>query len=66
MIKSKNVEKKQSNERWSAEAKNNLTGFFDLLLKIDRRINHQNYIKIRKTNQPISRPHHQENKNCVV
>jgi len=45
MIKSKNAEKKQNNKRESEEAKNNLIGFFDLLLKIDIRINPQNYIK---------------------
>jgi len=43
MIKSKNVEKKQNNEMGLDEAKNNLLGFFDLLLKIDRRVNPQRY-----------------------
>jgi len=43
MIKSKSVEKKQNNERGLEGAKNNLLGFFDLLLKIDRRINPQRY-----------------------
>ena len=39
MIKSKNAEKKQNNKKGSEEAKNNLLGFFALLLKIDKRIN---------------------------
>jgi hypothetical protein len=43
MIKSKNVEKKQNNKKKLEEAKNNLLGFFDLLLKIDKRINPQRY-----------------------
>ena len=43
MIKSKNAEKKQNNERGLDEAKNNLLGFFDLLLKIDKRVNPQRY-----------------------
>ena len=47
MIKSKNAEKKQNNENELDEAKNNLLGFFDLLLKIDRKINPQRY-KLRK------------------
>ncbi len=47
MIKSKSVEKKQNNERGLEEAKNNLLGFFDLLLKIDRRVNPQRY-KLKK------------------
>ena len=38
MIKSKNAEKKQNNKR-EEEARNNLLGFFSLLLKIDMRIN---------------------------
>jgi len=41
MIKSKNAEKKQNNKE--EEARNNLLGFFSLLLKIDRRINPQRY-----------------------
>ncbi|MCK4355013.1 hypothetical protein KAW43_01505 [Candidatus Parcubacteria bacterium] len=45
MIKSKNAEKKQNNKRGLDEAKNNLLGFFDLLLKIDTRNNPQNYTK---------------------
>jgi len=47
MIKSKNVERKQNSKRRSEEAKNNLLGFFDLLLKIDRRTNPQRY-KLKK------------------
>ena len=43
MIKSKNVEKKQNNERGLEEEKNNLLGFFDLLLRIDKRTNPQIY-----------------------
>ena len=39
MIKSKNAEKEQNNKKKLKEAKNNLSGFFDLLLKIDKRIN---------------------------
>ena len=48
MIKSKNAEKKQNNERGLKEANNNLLGFFDLLLKIDMRINPQRYKLKRK------------------
>lgn len=41
--------KKQNNKRGLEEAKNNLLGFFDLLLKIDRRVNPQRYkLKRRK------------------
>lgn len=43
MIKSKNAEKKQNNKKKLEEAKNNLSGFFDLLLKVDRRVNPQRY-----------------------
>ncbi len=43
MIKFKKEEKKQNNERESDEAKNNLLGFFNLLLKIDGRVNPQKY-----------------------
>ena len=39
----KNAEKKQNSKKESEEAKNNLLGFFDLLLKIDRRVNPQRY-----------------------
>jgi len=48
MIKSKNAEKKQNNKRGLEEAKNNLLGFFDLLLKIDKRVNPQIYKLKRK------------------
>lgn len=43
MIKSKKAEKKQNNKEMSKEAKNNLIGFFDLLLEIDMRINPQRH-----------------------
>ena len=42
MIKFNNAEKKQNNKE-KEEARNNLLGFFNLLLKIDRRINPQRY-----------------------
>jgi len=42
MIKSKNAKKKQNNKE-GEEARNNLLGFFSLLLKVDRRINPQRY-----------------------
>lgn len=41
MIKSKNAEKKQNNRGETEEARNNLLGFFSLLLEIDRRVNPQ-------------------------
>ena len=43
MIKSKNAGKKQNNEKISEEARNNLLGFFSLLLEIDMRINPKRY-----------------------
>jgi hypothetical protein len=49
MKNSKSVEKKQKDreventEDW--EARQNLLGFFSLLLEVDKRINPQNYIK---------------------
>ena len=43
MMKSEDTEKKQNNGKMSDEAKNNLLGFFDLLLKIDGRVNPQRY-----------------------
>ena len=43
MIKSKNAEKKQNSEKELEEARNNLLGFFGLLLKIDMRTNPQKY-----------------------
>ncbi len=48
MIKSKNAEKKQNNERGLDEAKNNLLNFSNLLFKIDRRVNPQRYKLKRK------------------
>ena len=48
MINSKNAEKKQNNRELD-EAKNNLLGFFDLLLKMDMKNNPQKYIKKVKT-----------------
>jgi hypothetical protein len=45
MTKSKNVEKKQTNKDESEEARNNLLGFFDLLLKVDMRKNPHLYKK---------------------
>jgi len=50
MIKSKNAEKKQNNKKGLDEARDNLLGFFSLLLKIDRRVNPQKY-KLNKTNE---------------
>ena len=47
MKKSKSVEKKQNNRGEAEEARNNLLGFFNVLLNIDRRINPQRY-KLRK------------------
>ena len=47
MINSKNAEKKRDNEIESEEARNSLLNFFNLLLKIDRRVNPQRY-KLKK------------------
>ncbi len=43
MTNFKNAEKKQNNEKLSEEAKDNLVGFFSLLLEIDMKNNPQNY-----------------------
>jgi len=47
MIKSKNAEKKQNNKE-KEEVRNNLLGFFSLLLKIDMRIKPQRHKLKRK------------------
>lgn len=43
MVNFKKVEKKKDNERGLEEVRNNLLNFFDLLLKIDMRVNPQRY-----------------------
>jgi hypothetical protein len=50
MMKLKSRERKQNNGREAEEARNNLLGFFSLLLKIDRRVNSQRYKLINKKN----------------
>ena len=47
MTESKSVEKKSNKEKESQEARNNLLGFFKLLLEVDMRVNHQRY-KVKK------------------
>lgn len=50
MSQFKKEEEKQDDKSDAEEARNNLLGFFELLLKVDKRINPQNYIKTKKPN----------------
>jgi hypothetical protein len=43
MQRQTNIEPGQEDDRFDFEARNNLVGFYDLLLKIDKRVNPQFY-----------------------